>query len=293
MDLGLDWPSLDLDLPVDMPPNPQFTPPEAPETPDTGLQADGPRSRCVQQLSALAADIDGVYNYIPPGASIHVPKDSPPSKLMAAWSSTYSQTKCLEQLFVCTQRLIDVYPGATDLIFLQPDSPDDDGACGNPDCIHLQELPAAILGCVPKDDPVSRTMDTFLLNLLLVCHSRVNDIIEVMLSHVQVCAKAAAASKIPGGPPLEIPELRVGSFVASPESSSAMQALLLDHIASVLTNRAKNLTERVAAATEDYVTTKQAQMYRLQTEVLAETAASRHGKITLIRDVMTKIGVLR
>jgi hypothetical protein len=276
MDLDLDWSSLDLDIPAGVLSNTQVTPPQRtpPQqtqgSPEVEAQPDGPRPRCVQQLSALAAELDHVFNTIPPSTAIHLRKETPASETIASWASTYSQSRCLEQFFACAQRLLDLYPGTIDLIFNLPAF---DGTCDYPGCVHSKDLPASVLDpLVAVEGPAPRVLDTFLLNLVQMCHSRVNDVLQVMLSHFNLCARATFTAKLPENPRLEVPELRVGNFVASPESSSSMQAVLIAHIALVLTQRAKQLAERVASAMKDEASTKQAQMHKLQCELLAEAA---------------------
>ncbi|KAK6062786.1 hypothetical protein SCUP515_13034 [Seiridium cupressi] len=289
LDMSLDWTSLDLAEPLAISPQTQITqitPSQATET-----QPSDPRAVCVQQLSSLALDIDRAYNLIPSRPNIHVPKDGPAHDLMALWSAKYSQSQCLEQLFTSAQQLVAIYPSTLDIIFQVSEVE----GCHDPDCLHRQELPVLVEDQLRglKGVYEADRLDAFVFNLLMTCHMRIVDVLDLLLVHVRICATVTLATPSLKEPKLDIPELKVGNFVASPESSSSMQAMLLVHIAPLLVDRAKQLSERAAEALKDGQSTRQTSMLKLQCEVLVEAGESKVLALNKVRDALVKVGYMR
>ncbi|KAH6647304.1 hypothetical protein BKA67DRAFT_432205 [Truncatella angustata] len=286
LEMNLDWPTWEIDGTLTGLLESHVTPPAL------DLQKSNPRSTCVQQLSALALDIDNVFGLIPSNPGVHMSKDGSIEDMMANWPVKFTQRQALEQLFASAQRLITIYPSTVDVIFKQLDDED----CDNPNCIHRLELPENLegeLGAFASKAYEAKPLDPFIFNLLLTCHTRVTDVLEVLLVHVSMCAKVTLAMPKTQEPQLHIPELKVGDFVASPEFSSSMQAVMLAHIASVLADRAKQLQVKIANTFRDSNSTKQASMYKLQCEVLVEESESKVVALQKMRDVLVKVGYMR
>jgi hypothetical protein len=285
LNLDFDWPPLEFDGSLSTPTDP---PPSAPEpTPDieNDCSLTDPAAICARQLSDLSVEIDRVYSNIPTHVIMHISKNDPISDVAKTWAEKYSQRQCLEKLFTAGQQLLDIYPRAVGLIL----KPEQDEDCQDTACLHRQDLPSELQDYFTAAGGKKIPVDMVLLNLLITCHMRVSDILGHMLFHVQMCAKITLA--LPEKEPdMQIPELRVGNFVASAEASSTMQLMLLIHIMSGLAERAKKLNDRVNEATKEDSSTKQARMIKLQCEVLVDGAESRVLELQKVRDIVNKLG---
>lgn len=72
-----------------------------------------------------------------------------------------------------------------------------------------------------------------------------------------------------------------------------MQTVLLLHVASLLMDRAKQLTSKVTLALVEGSSTKQISMFKLQCEVLVEASESKVFALHEIRDELLKTGYMR
>lgn len=247
------------------------------------------RSAYVRQLTALAADVDTVYRGMPAASSFRPPNDQPIEKVLASYSEIFNPQPLLELLFSSGQILIDLYPDVLEMLF----SPgvqqrfDDYGCLHGPEHIHASDGDVPWLGHAAE-------LDVFLFNLLVLCHTRLLDIFEKLLSHAALCAKISLAHPNSGREPprVNVPELRVGSFVASASSSSTMQAVLLAHIAAVLKTRSqqlsRKLSETLGGSDSDE---KRSMMLRLQCEVLEESSGDRVKQLQEVKDRLNDLGI--
>ncbi|KAH8682603.1 hypothetical protein BX600DRAFT_506181 [Xylariales sp. PMI_506] len=287
--MDLDWPALDFNSPLISQPAElaaaaQPTPPQ-----EKDLQIDDPRSLCVRQMSDLAVHLDETHSLALAQPLLHLQKAQPVQAMVGQLPDKYLQIICLERLFSSGQRLLEAYPRALEFIFQLKQAED----CQDPECIHHLDLPADLEIPSHQLRGPSMDFDSFLLNLLLLCHTRFTDILNVLLEHVNSCAKVALAKPELKDPELHIPELRVGSFVASPESSSAMQIVLLVHITSMLAKRAQMLGDRVSEATKGHEQLKEARLLNMQCEILIEGAQTKVTALQTTRDALTKIGFMK
>lgn len=241
------------------------------------------RSSCVRQLTALAADLDEVFREMPTASLFHMPRGSPIEEVLGHYTKTFDPQRLLELLFRSGQVLIDIYPDILGILF---DTETQVNACPNSDCIHIADLNVS-----SEDIPGSGDMfDTFLFNLLVLCHTRMLDIFESLLSHATLCAKISTAYPDGKEARVSVPELRVGNFVASAASSSTMQAVLLAHIASVLKTQSQQLSRKVSEAIGDEPNDKQNRMLRLQCEILEDSSADRVKQLQEVKERLIALG---
>ncbi|KAI3340194.1 hypothetical protein F4824DRAFT_437512 [Ustulina deusta] len=285
--LGLDWPPLldtgessmanleCISLPVSDP-KPETTPQDH-------------RSVCVRQLSALAVEIHDVSTELGPAGGLHLPKGISPEELYSQQIIHVSHSRCLEQLFAISQRLIDLYP---DILSLLSDgyhfSLGED--CQDPNCFHNSDVSGDFTDIFLGEEPIHSRIDTFLFHLLAACHGKISDVLDCLVRTTKLCARVTAASPNLIQPQLHIPELRVGNFVASATSASSMQATLLVHITSVLMENAKLLRgtfgdlSKIVSPPD-----KEMRMVLLQCELLEERSSLQADQFTRIRDSLTKL----
>ncbi|RYP12964.1 hypothetical protein DL767_010990 [Monosporascus sp. MG133] len=286
-----DWQQLDFGCAL--PTTPEVAQDGQPETtreaaPSGPSASEDSRSAYVRQLTTLAADLDKVYREMPAAPAVQMFCDRPFEEFVSRYTEKYDQQRCLEQLFSAGQILIDIYPHIMRILLKGTQAV----ICLDGDCTHL----SSYVHCSNQEACQSRGMaqklDAFLLNLLILCHSRLLDVFGNLLSHAHVCVQITKAYPNGGEPKVHVPELRVGNFVASASSSSMMQAVLLAHIASVLKTRAEQLGRNVAEALGNGQDDKQSRMLRLQCEILDESAKARLEELQLVRQRLDKLGFL-
>ncbi|KAI8961176.1 hypothetical protein F5Y11DRAFT_348817 [Daldinia sp. FL1419] len=266
MSMQFDWPSLDLE-------NVLVTPPEFPQDslPDQQIEqaetvSHDPRSTCVRLLTSLAVDIDQVSISLSVVSHVHVPKDRP----IEEYHDKFIENNGRSVLSV---------------LFDRPDSPD----CQDPDCFHESELPNDIAAFFSAQGDDKNEIDTFLFNLLVSCHGKVVDAMGTIINCAKTCTQVTLASPDLVEPHVHAPEVRVGNFVATHTSASTMQTVLLIHIASVLVGYAQQLTKKVATIVEAEQDSKQAQMLKLQCELLERKSVSKMRLLQQVKELLTTI----
>ncbi|KAI8629825.1 hypothetical protein F5Y19DRAFT_432097 [Xylariaceae sp. FL1651] len=263
-----------------------FSLPHSDPIPDATPQ--DPRSTCVRQLTNLAVEIHQISVEISPFTNLHLPKGSDPEELYSEHVVKISHSRCIEQLFTLAQRLIDLYPNLLRLVF--------DGnelhaweKCPDPNCIHNSDTLEDLDNVFPDTDQPKGKIDTFLINLLCACHSKVSDVLEAIIRTAKLCAVVTKASLNMVHPRLHIPELRVGDFVVSATSASSMQATLLVHLASGLMENVKLLRRTVEdASSRADPFDKTRRIMLLQCDLLEERSQLQADQFVRMRDALMK-----
>ncbi|KAI1078968.1 hypothetical protein F5B20DRAFT_187645 [Whalleya microplaca] len=295
IDMQFEWPPLDFESPLE---NPIVTPTDLLQEPQivvtqevgqTEAAALDPRSTCVHQLANLAVEIDKVYLKLLPQSLIHMPKEQPFEDFINRITHNFNQRQCLEQLFTLSQGLIDLYPQVLEVIFDEPKPSN----CQDSECFHAVELPHEIEVLFSTLEENAHDIDIFVFNLLISCHSKVTDVIGGFLKLARTCTRFTVASPDQTEPRHHIPELRVGNFVASGSSSSAMQTVLLIHISSVLVDYTQELSKRVTERTAHGRNSKHNQMLKLQCDILEENASSRLKQLQSVMSAIKKLGFMK
>ncbi len=247
-----------------------------------------PRSACVRQLTTLAVDLDNVHRNMPAASTLHIPKYQSIEGAISQYAKTFDTHRSLELLLSSAQVLIDVYPDILKLLFNHEGRADD---CQNGDgCIHLAEDMSVTNKYVPWSEDVMPKVDIFVFNLLTLCHARLLDIFGKLVGHVTLCAKISMAYPNDKESRVRVPELRIGSFVASASSSSKMEAVLLTHVASVLKTRAQQLSNKLVEAIGCDHDDKLSRMLRLPCEVLEEKSGIRVEQLQQIMERLNSLG---
>ncbi|KAI1803024.1 hypothetical protein F4811DRAFT_363064 [Daldinia bambusicola] len=287
MNLQFDWPPFDMDLD-----NALVTPPGLsqefsydPQVEQAELPPQDTRSACVRLLTSLAVEIDQLSISLSNVSHIHVPKNRPTQEYHDKFIENNARSVCIEQFFTVAQSLTDNYPQVLSVLFDRPDSPD----CQDPDCFHRSELPPDLQVFFPALGENQHEIDTFLFNLLVSCHGKVVNAIAIIINCARTCTQVAVSSSDLVEPQVHIPEVRVGNFVATNTTASAMQVVLLIHIASVLVDYAQQLTKLVTTTLEGRQDSKQAQMLKLQCEVLEENSISKMKLLQQAKGLFTSI----
>lgn len=94
-------------------------------------------------------------------------------------------------------------------------------------------------------------IDHFLFDHLLLCLSRLNDLLGTLLLRLKMCSLISARTPVLEESDFGVPTLTVGNVVVSAYTATSMQALPLVHIATSLVSRARQLRERIALTLAD------------------------------------------
>ncbi|KAI1451847.1 hypothetical protein F4805DRAFT_70735 [Annulohypoxylon moriforme] len=290
MNTQFDWPSLDLgDAPVTSPDTfLEFQSGTAQQIGQAETASQDPRSTCIRQLTTLAAGIDIVSQELSSISRVHVPKNRPIEEYHSKFIGDNTRHLWVEQLFTHAQHLIDIYPQALKIIFDKLDGSE----CKDPDCFHAVELPDELAAFFTGLDDDQDKIDIFLFNLLASCHAKVVDVIGLVVHCARVCTQVTLASPNLVEPDVQIPEVRVGNFVATNTAASTMQTVLLIHIAEVLVDYAQQINQQITATCKHENST-QVQMLKLQCKLLEEKATSRMRLLKQVKTLFAKIGFMK
>ncbi|KAI1413094.1 hypothetical protein F5Y13DRAFT_31051 [Hypoxylon sp. FL1857] len=290
MNMQFDWPSLDLENPLATPPEVTQelqTGPDQQDSPAAAASQD-PRSICVRQLTSMAVEIDRLFQDLSFVSQIHVPKDQPTIDYYAEFIND-PRHLCIERLFTHAQCLIDIYPKTLKVLFDTPDLPE----CQDPDCSHTVELPSELDGFFLSMDDNHNDVDVFLFNILVSCHTKILDVMGLVVDCARACTQVTFSSPDLVEPNVQIPEVRVGNFVATASAAGTMQTALLVHVASVLVDCARRLSKQVTDIVEHEKNTKQVQILKLQCELLEERATSKMKSLERVKGLFTSLGFMR
>ncbi|KAM5372529.1 hypothetical protein ACJZ2D_007429 [Fusarium nematophilum] len=245
-------------------------------TPPVSDEAEPTRPSEVAQLTELMASLDRLHHEFPnPGRhhlSIHQLKEFPQSV-----SSKFDLQSTLEHLLQRAQKLGQLYPDV-----LKRLKPEDDEVCDVPECLHtirhsLQTRPRL-------------AFDQSLFNLLLACHLRLLDILDTMVDHGNLCAAVTSLLPEEHEPKFDIPEIRIGSFVAPKASAASMMTAMLIELQTSLTAKAQELNDVVSSiAGQD---SREAKILGLQCEAVKEHASNTLVDLQSLRGHLMSLGVI-
>lgn len=293
LNISLDWPALDwenaLGPPAQSTPAFQIDVDDEARPLGQGTAEQNQRPSLVRQLTTLAAEIDQVFLDMSSIALVHVPKTLPIEHAHNTFIDNFAAHRCVEQLFISAQRLTDIYPQALKILFKVPESSE----CEDPGCFHTVELPDDLKEFFSNTDDDRDDLDPFLFNLLVSCHTKVLDVMGILMISARTCTQITFGSPNLREPRVHIPEVRIGNFVATNATASSMQTALLAHIASVLLDYARQLSKEVTAVVDCNTDSKQSRIFKLQCELLEEKATSKMKVLENIRGVLTRLGFMK
>lgn len=272
--LGLDEPaiepvpSINLDQFIATPPVSQVTNPPPPPPPPAQVTE-------ISQLSDLMAGLDRLQTNFPTSQRDH----------LSARELTEFMKICkfdlgsfLEDLLQRSQKLLHLYPEV--LKRLEPE----DINCDAPDCIHNAQ----------KEYLLSKSrvpIDQSLIHLIMACHLRLLDIFDMITNHGRMCAHAVPLLPREHEPKFDMPEIKIGSFVAPKISAASMMIAMVIELQHSLSSRAEELEGAVSLAVGNE--SKTAKIISLQCESLKERASDTLDGLCSLRDNLMKLGVIR
>ncbi|GKU00257.1 transcription factor [Fusarium langsethiae] len=273
--VNLDWSILGLDQLVAEPQSTDLD--HLIATPPISIDASPARSApitVVSQLTDLMAAFDRMQNSPPASLTQHLTIHEL-NEFMKVCEINVGAF--LEELLQSSQKLVYLYPQV-----LKQLEPKDITSCEAPDCVHNSQLFSA--------SQHKLSIDQSLIHLLLACHLRLLDLFDNIVNHGRMCAHAAPMLPPECEPTLDIPEIKIGSFVAPKISAASMVIALVIEIQTSLNARAQDLHDVVSSNVgHDARTTK---ILDLQCESLKEHASKTCSDLHSLREHLQKLGVL-
>ena len=190
----------------------------------------------------------------------------------------------LEHLLRRAQQLVLLYPlilkNVTEKI--KASSANVDDTCDVPDCMHrirqsLQE----------RQTPF---FDHTIINMLVASHLRLLDILDNLINHSRLCAYVVECLPKEHEPQFDIPEVRIGSFVASKGSAAAMLASMMAELSASLTDRCQELLEMVSSVRAQ--APREVQVLQLQCEALRDRSKATLADLQNLRNHLRKVGLM-
>ncbi|KAL6924263.1 hypothetical protein ACHAPO_003482 [Fusarium lateritium] len=266
--LGLDQPvaelqNTDLDQLIATPPISNHANP-APSAPIT----------VVSQLTDLMATFDRMQNSPPASLTQHLTIREL-NEFMKVCEINLGAF--LEELLQSSQKLVHLYPQV-----LKQLEPHDTTPCEIPDCVHNSQLFSHSRPQV--------SIDQSLIHLLLACHLRLLGLFDNIVHHGGMCAHVVPMLPPECEPRLDIPEIKIGSFVAPKISAASMVIAMVIELQTTLNTRAQDLHDVISSNVGHDART--AKILDLQCESLKEHASKTCSDLYSLREHLQKLGVL-
>ncbi|KAI6766125.1 hypothetical protein HG530_007195 [Fusarium avenaceum] len=227
----------------------------------------------VSQLTDMMAALDRLHNTFPTSRANHL-SISELNEFMQICK--FDLGSFLEELLQRSQKLVHLYPEVLKRLKTQ------DSTCDVQDCVH---------NSAKYSQSNSRTsIDQSLVHLLLACHLRILDLFDSLVNHGRMCAQAVPLLPKDHEPNFDIPEIKIGSFVAPKVSAASMMIAMVIELQTSLNARAQQLYDAVSLAVghESGV----AKILGPQCEYLKERALETLTDLQSLRDSLTKLGLI-
>lgn len=227
----------------------------------------------VSQLTDMMAALDRLQNTFPTSEAYH---------LSIRELNEFMQTcqfdlgSFLEELLQRSQKLVHLYPEVLERLGTK------NGTCDVQDCIHNS---AQYLQSSSR-----KSIDQSLVHLLLACHLRILDLFDSLVNHGRMCAHAVPLLPKDYEPNFDIPEIKIGSFVAPKVSAASMMIAMMIELQTSLNARAQQLHDAVSLAVGHE--SGAARILGLQCESLKERASETLTDLQSLRDNLMKLGLI-
>ncbi|KAH6877174.1 hypothetical protein B0T10DRAFT_566504 [Thelonectria olida] len=191
--------------------------------------------------------------------------------------------RTLEQLLQNGQELSQIYPKVLQKAKHHINRPTGDNSCAIPDCVHYMRQSLR-----PRQPPI---LDHSLLNLLIACHLRLIDILDNIMDHARVCAHVFSQLPKESEPNFDIPEIRIGSFVAPRDSAASLVTTMLVDLQASLNARRQDAFKLVVSAAGEH--SIEGQVLIMQCEILGQRGKDSLNDMRQLREQMSVTGILR
>ncbi|QYS96732.1 Zn(2)-C6 fungal-type domain-containing protein [Trichoderma simmonsii] len=271
---GFDWPDL---IVLDQQQQGHQTPSQAFETPAQTVS---------ERLAGVLSALDRMLQAMPSSLDMHHVPRQQLREYADNVGDNFDLQSTLDGLLQHAQDLASMYPeAASAAINKRITAPESDAICTVPDCIH-QDRTSLHTTPLPK-------IDHALLNLVMACHIRLLDIMDTLAEHGRMCAFMVATLPPDYDPKFDVPEIRVGSFVAPTNTAASMLLSVLVDLQTILVDRIKDVAAIINQVRDDPRAAREARVISLQCEILQERAESTLGELSSFRDGLVSARLLR
>lgn len=240
-------------------------------------------SEATDQLAAIITGLEGTNQRLASLGAYHTSKDH-----IQEWAEELRKSidlsNALESLLTHTQSLSTLYTAVSELI-----SPAGRAAghedCHIPDCIHEYiRSPAANSSAVAHYS---------LLNLLLACHLKLLDSLDTILTHAHTCSRAVSSLPKDRTPRFDIPEIRIGSFVAPPGAAASLFTTMLYQLLLDLQDKNKDLASSLASSPQEDGSglSRELQVLFLQSDIIKDRTAGAVEDMGNVKARMLEMGI--
>jgi hypothetical protein len=226
--------------------------------------------------------LDGLLREIPPDGEHHVPQERL-KEYADGVGDKYRPDQMLEAVLDHAQQLAHLQPTVLQVALQKLRAPDPDQACLVPNCIHEARGPLRPLP--------GTTIDHALLNLLVACNLRLLDLLDTLIRSCVTCATTVTLLIPEGyGPKLSIPEVRIGSVVASKATASSVVISAIFEALIMMMSCAKDTSARLQLVSDQ--APREVKVLAPQYDLLTERTQATFAEIVRLRGDMAHLGVL-
>lgn len=259
---------------------------QAQHTPETteNEKARPSSSDATNKLVTIITGLEGTNHRLSSLGAYHTSKDH-----IQEWAEELRKSidlsNALESLLTHTQSLSTLYSTVSELI--NPASrPAGHEDCDIPDCIHEYiRSPTANSSAVAHYS---------LLNLLLACHLKLLDSLDTILTHAHTCSRAVSSLPKDRSPQFDIPEIRIGSFVAPPGAAASLFTTMLYQLLLDLQDKNKDLSSYLALnpQQDEPRSLRELQVLSLQSDIIKDRTAGAVEDMRIVKARMLEMGIL-
>jgi hypothetical protein len=137
------------------------------------------------------------------------------------------------------------------------------------------------------------SFDHAMLNLLLACHLRLLDVLDSLVVLVQICVNLTSALPADYDPKFDVPEIRIGSFIAPKNTAASIFLSTLLDLQALLVEKSRKLGAVFSSPGDGTALTREAKMIRLQCDILVDRADATLQEMKKLKDHLVSAGVMR
>lgn len=235
----------------------------------------------VKQLMDFMVALDAVHRSFPSNEMHHTSKEN-----IQQWADTLGNRidlkAQLESILDHASRLGVLYPFITKLASPSKGTHHANDNCTVPACIHQDSF--------AQDSMPAPSIDYALLNVLVGCHTKLLDILELLLGHGRVCGQVVSLLPKDQEPSFDIPEIRVGKFVATKDRAVTYFVTFLADLLGSLSRRVGEVESM--AGLSDAKREREARVLGLQCEILKDRSDEVMKGLVDLKEDMTKRGLV-
>ncbi|KAJ6437328.1 PQ loop repeat protein [Purpureocillium lavendulum] len=144
---------------------------------------------------------------------------------------------------------------------------------------------------VPLPQIQRSSLDHATVNILLAAHLRFLDVLDSLLVFARICASLAPSLPSDYDPDFDVPEIRVGSFVAPKSTAASIFISILVDLQTVLLERGRKIYTLLPPTELD--APSEVTMLHLQLENLTSRCNKSLGETKMLREHLIQAGAIR